>query len=115
MMINLHDLSAAEAARQIRNRDVSPIELVEALLGRIERSQPTLRAFVTVDAEGARVAARAATAAVTSGADLGPLHGVPFAAKDIYDAAGLPTTAGYGPLANKVAAADSFSVAKLKA
>jgi Asp-tRNA(Asn)/Glu-tRNA(Gln) amidotransferase A subunit family amidase len=111
-MTNLHDLTAAEAARQIRRRDVSPVELVDALLSRIERSQPMLKAFVTVDYEGARAAARAAEAAITDGADLGPLHGVPFAAKDIYDAADLPTTAGYGPLANAVARADSFTVAR---
>ena len=98
-MTNLHDLTAAEAARQIRDRALSPVELTDALLDRIERSQPTLKAFVTVDAEGARAAARAAEARVKDGAKLGPLHGVPFAAKDIYDAAGLPTTAGYRPLA----------------
>ena len=50
-MTSLHDLSVAEAARQIREREVSPVELVEALLDRIERSQSTLKAFVTVDTE----------------------------------------------------------------
>src|SRR5688500_5146926 len=104
-MTNLHDLTAAEAARQIRQRELSPVELVDGLLARIERAQPTLEAFVTVEADGARAAARDAERAVQAGDDLGPLHGVPFAAKDIYDAAGLPTTAGYGPLANHRAAA----------
>ncbi|MFN8632708.1 MAG: amidase [Chloroflexota bacterium] len=115
MMTALHELTASEAARLIRQRDVSPVELVDVLLERVERSQPVLKAFVTVDADGARAAARAAEAAVTRGDRLGPLHGVPFAAKDIFDAAGLPTTAGYAPLANSVAAIDSFSVGKLKA
>src|SRR5436189_3244032 len=96
----LHDLGVAEAARRIRQRELSPVDLVEALLARIERSQPTLKAFVTVDAEGARAAARAAEASLSNGDPLGPLHGVPFAAKDIYDAAGLPTSAGYRPLAD---------------
>jgi aspartyl-tRNA(Asn)/glutamyl-tRNA(Gln) amidotransferase subunit A len=114
-MTSLHDLSATEAARQIRRREISPVELVEAHLSRIERSQPTLRAFVTVDYDGARSAARAAEAALATEADVGPLHGVPFAAKDIYDAAGLPTTAGYGPMANNIPQADSFTVARLKA
>src|SRR5687767_2530974 len=114
-MPSLHDLTAAEAARQIRRREVSPVELVDALLSRIERSQPTLKAFVTVDYDGARAAARAAEAALASGGELGPLHGVPFAAKDIYDAAGLPTTAGYRPLEDVVAKSDSFTVARLKA
>src|SRR5690348_14368936 len=115
MMTELHDLTATEAARRIRARDLSPVELVDALLTRVERSQPTLKAFVTVDYDGARAAARAAEAAVTAGTDLGPLHGVPFAAKDIYNAAGLPTTAGYSPMANYVPDADCFSVARLKA
>lgn len=112
---SLHDLTAAEAARRIRNRELSPVELTDALLARVERSQPHLKTFVTVDGDGARAAAKAAEQAVTRGQDVGPLHGVPFAAKDIYDAAGLPTTAGYGPLANAVAGADCFSVARLKA
>src|SRR5262245_50066240 len=103
-MTELHDLTASEAARQIRAGTVSPVELVDHLLTRIERSQPTLKTFVTVDAEGARTAARAAEQTVKDGKSLGPLHGVPFGAKDIYDAAGLPTTAGYKPLANNVAA-----------
>jgi len=114
-MTALHDLTAAQAARLIRERALSPVELVDALLARIERSQPHLKTFVTVDAEGARLAARAAEQALTDGSNLGPLHGVPFAAKDIYHAAGLPTTAGYAPLANAVAAADSFTVGRLKA
>jgi aspartyl-tRNA(Asn)/glutamyl-tRNA(Gln) amidotransferase subunit A len=113
--MSLHDLTVAEAARRVRQREVSPVELTDALLDRIERAQPTLKAFVTVDAEGARAAARAAEASIGQGEARGTLLGVPFAAKDIYDAAGLPTTAGYGPLARRVAAADCFSVAKLKA
>src|SRR4029079_19467962 len=102
----LHDLGVAEAARRIRQRELSPVELVDALLARIERAQPTLKAFVTVDAEGARAAARADEATIKRGVTGGPLLGVPFAAKDIYDAAGLPTTAGYGPLKDSVAASD---------
>src|SRR4051812_26756751 len=109
-MTNLHDLTATEAALRIRRREVSPVELVDALLGRIERSQPTLKAFVTVDYDGARAAARAAESALAAGDDVGPLHGVPFAAKDIYDAAGLPTSAGYKPLAGIPAKADSFTI-----
>jgi aspartyl-tRNA(Asn)/glutamyl-tRNA(Gln) amidotransferase subunit A len=114
-MTDLHELTAAGAARLIRRRDVSPVELVEALLGRIERSRPTLKTFVTVDDRGAREAARVAESAVVRGDELGPLHGVPFAAKDIYDAAGLPTTAGYPPLEGHVAGEDAFTVARLRA
>jgi Asp-tRNA(Asn)/Glu-tRNA(Gln) amidotransferase A subunit family amidase len=51
-MTELHDLTVAEAARLVRDRHLAPIDLVDHLLARIERSQPTLKAFVTVDAEG---------------------------------------------------------------
>ena len=111
----LHDLTASEAAGLVRRRKVTSLELVEALLARIERIEPALRAFVTVDADGARAAAKAADAALQAGQKTGALHGVPFAAKDIYDAEGLPTTAGYPPLANNVARADAFTVARMKA
>jgi len=111
----LHDLTASEAARLVRRRKVTSVEIVEALLARIERIDPALRAFVTVDADGARAAAKAADAALQAGQKTGALHGVPFAAKDIYDAAGLPTTAGYPPLVNNVAPADAFTVARMKA
>jgi len=111
----LHDLTASEAASLIRRREISSLELVEALLGRIERIEPVLRSFVTVDAQGARAAAKAADDALRAGRGTGALHGVPFAAKDIYDAEGLPTTAGYPPLAGHVAKADAFTVARMKA
>jgi aspartyl-tRNA(Asn)/glutamyl-tRNA(Gln) amidotransferase subunit A len=111
----LHDLAASEAADLIRRREISSLELVEALLARIERSEPMLRSFVTVDAERARAAAKAADDALRAGRGTGVLHGVPFAAKDIYDAEGLPTTAGYPPLARNVAKADAFTVARMKA
>ena len=109
-----HELTAREAAALIRRRKVSSLELVEALLARIERIEPTLRSFVTVDADGARAAAKTADAALQAGQTPGALHGVPFAAKDIYDAEGLPTTAGYPPLAGNVARADAFAVARMK-
>jgi aspartyl-tRNA(Asn)/glutamyl-tRNA(Gln) amidotransferase subunit A len=111
----LHDLTAAEAAVLIQRRELSSLELVEALLARIEQLDPALRSFVTVDAQGARAAAKSADAALQAGQGTGALHGVPFAAKDIYDAEGLPTTAGYAPLAKNVAKADSFTVARMKA
>lgn len=111
----LHDLTASEAANLIRRGEISSSELVEALLARIERVEPALRSFVTVDGQGARAAAKAADAAREAGHGTGALHGVPFAAKDIYDALGLPTTAGYPPLAGNVAKADACTVARMKA
>ena len=111
----LHDLTATEAADLIRRREISSLELVDALLTRIERVEPALRSFVTVDRHGACAAAKAADAALEAGRGAGALHGVPFAAKDIYDAEGLPTTAGYPPLARNVAKADAFTVARMRA
>ncbi|MCC6179807.1 MAG: amidase [Chloroflexi bacterium] len=113
--VELHDLTATQAAAAIRAGEVSSGALVEALLRRIERSEPTLQAFVTVDAEGARAAAFAAdTTLRRQGTPVGPLHGVPFAAKDIYNTAGLRTTAGFPPLADNVPGGDAETIVRLK-
>jgi aspartyl-tRNA(Asn)/glutamyl-tRNA(Gln) amidotransferase subunit A len=106
---------AAELARLIAERAVSPVEIVDLLLRRIERAQPALNAFITVCAEEARQAARAAAATVLRGDPLGPLHGVPFAVKDLVNTAGVRTTFGSVALADNVPAADSPAVARLKA
>jgi aspartyl-tRNA(Asn)/glutamyl-tRNA(Gln) amidotransferase subunit A len=107
--------SAAELAALIARRAVSPIELVDGVLDRIERSQPALNAFITVCADEARAAAREAEAAVMLGETLRPLHGVPFAVKDLVNTAGVRTTFGSVALAENVPAADSPAVARLKA
>ncbi len=114
-MTELYDLGLAEAAALIRERKVSPVELTDALLARVERAEPTLNAFVTVCADEARAAARAAEQSLGRSEPLGPLHGVPFAAKDIYNTAGVRTTAGFPPLAEHVPNADAFTIARLKA
>jgi aspartyl-tRNA(Asn)/glutamyl-tRNA(Gln) amidotransferase subunit A len=107
--------SAAELAALVADKQVSPVELVEAALARIERTQPTLNAFITVCADEARAAAWEAEAAVMLGDPLPPLHGVPFAVKDLVNTAGVRTTFGSVALADNVPAADSPSVARLKA
>src|SRR5205807_8169530 len=107
--------SAAELARLIAGRQVSPVEAIEAVLDRIEKTQPTLNAFITVCADEARAAAKEAEAAVMRGDALGPLHGVPFAVKDLVNTAGLRTTFGSWALADNVPSADSPAVARLKA
>lgn len=87
--------SATELAGLIRRRKVSPVEVVEAVLDRIERVNPRLNAYVLVTADRARRAARAAERALTRrGARLGPLHGVPFAVKDLVVTRGVRTTFG---------------------
>src|SRR5438874_12213794 len=73
--------SAAELAAPIAQRVVSPVEIVDIVLDRIEKTQPTLNAFITVCADEARAAAKESEAAVMRGDALGPLHGVPFASR----------------------------------
>jgi amidase len=81
-------------AEAIRRRDISSRELLEHYLTRVERLNPPLNAVVTLDAEGARLAAEDADAALARGDVLGPLHGVPMTIKDSYDTAGMRTTCG---------------------
>lgn len=86
--------SIQEIAQQVRTRKISPKELVEWHLERIERLLPKLNAFVHVDAEGARRRAREAEAAIQRGEAPGPLHGVPVTIKSCIDVAGWPAPAG---------------------
>jgi aspartyl-tRNA(Asn)/glutamyl-tRNA(Gln) amidotransferase subunit A len=102
-------------AAQIRQGALSPVALTEALLARIEALDPHLHAFLTPARERALGQARAAESALRGGHDLGPLHGIPYAVKDLYDVAGLPTTAGTHWLADNVAAADCAAVRRLSA
>lgn len=106
---------AVDLADLVARKTVSPVELVEDALDRIEKSQPKLNAFITVCAEEARAAAREAEAALIRGDLLGPLHGVPFAVKDLVNTSGVKTTFGSVALADNVPAADSVAVARLKA
>ncbi|MCW5745997.1 MAG: amidase, partial [Alphaproteobacteria bacterium] len=115
MTSDLLFLSAVEAASLIRRRKLSPVAYVDAVLAAIERAQPRLNAFVTVMAEQAGAAARTAEAAVTGGAALGPLHGVPVSIKDLIDVAGVRTTHGSHVFADNIAAADGVTPARLKA
>ena len=107
--------SATHLADLVARKSVSPVELVDAALARIEKSQPQLNAFITVCAEEARAAAWEAEAAVMLGDPLGPLHGVPFAVKDLVNTAGVRTTFGSVAFADNVPSADSVAVARLKA
>ena len=110
----LHELSAAQAARLIRARELSPVELLEALLARAAEVDQRLQAWVRLDAERAVIAARAAEQVVVADADLPALHGVPFGAKDIFDSAGLATAAGFRPYASRTPSTDAEPIARLK-
>ena len=113
-MSELTFLSAVAMAEQIRNKELSPIELVEAHLSRIEKLNPQLNAFVQVDAEGAIRQARAAEAAVVHREKLGPLHGVPVSIKSSMEVAGMRCEAGSKLRAGFVAARDAPLVSRLR-
>jgi aspartyl-tRNA(Asn)/glutamyl-tRNA(Gln) amidotransferase subunit A len=106
--------SAAELTAMIRNSEVSPVEIMRATLERIERSQPQLNAFITIAAEPALAAARAAESALVRGDRLGALHGVPLAVKDLVPTAGIRTTWGSLIFKDHVPSEDAVAVARLK-
>lgn len=110
----LHYTSAAELARRIAVGAISAEEVVRAHLDRIAGVNPQLNAVVALRAEQALDEARAADAARAQGRPLGPLHGVPFTAKDWLDAAGLPCTAGDPQFTARMPAEDATAVARLR-
>ncbi len=105
--------SATELVALISSRAVSPVEVVEAHLRRIEQVNPALNAIVTI-AEDAIDRARVCEAALMSGNGVGPLHGLPITVKDTIDTAGLRTTSGSRIRAHHVPEQDAASVARLK-
>jgi amidase len=107
--------TATQLAQLIRRREVSSLEVVNALLARIEQVNPQLNAIVLLDAEGARASARAADQALARGQVAGPLHGVPMTIKDSLDTAGMVTTGGTTGRKAFVPAADATVVARLRA
>jgi amidase/aspartyl-tRNA(Asn)/glutamyl-tRNA(Gln) amidotransferase subunit A len=106
--------TATELASDVRRGVVSPVEVVGTFLDSIDDRNGTIGAFVHVMDEEARTAARAAKRAVERGDDLGPLHGVPVAVKDLEDVAGVPTTYGSKPLADTVPEEDGPVVRRLR-
>lgn len=105
---------ATALADLIRKREISPVEVMQAHLDRIATVNPRVNAVVTV-ARDAMDSARLAEAAVMAGADLGPLHGVPFSSKDSIDTAGVMTQRGSPIFQGRVPDIDATSVARLKA
>jgi aspartyl-tRNA(Asn)/glutamyl-tRNA(Gln) amidotransferase subunit A len=109
--------SAGTIARMIAKREVSAVEVMGWTLERIERLDPApgIRAFLTVAAASARAGAEAADRAVAEGRELGPLHGVPLAVKDLEWTAGIPTTYGSPAFRDFVPSEDSIAVERLRA
>src|SRR5690242_8771565 len=93
-MTRLTFAAAWELAAQVRTRKISPVELVDHFLGRIDRLNPRLKAFITVAADHARAAARQAEADIAQGRDVPPLCGIPVAVKDTLFTKGIRTTGG---------------------
>jgi aspartyl-tRNA(Asn)/glutamyl-tRNA(Gln) amidotransferase subunit A len=115
-MSDLHWMTAVAAAKAIASRELSPVDLVKALLERIARLDPRLNAFIRVEVETALKEARAAEAEAAQGKLRGPLHGVPLGVKDIIDVTGLPTTCHSKVLADAApATADAECVTRLRA
>jgi aspartyl-tRNA(Asn)/glutamyl-tRNA(Gln) amidotransferase subunit A len=108
-------LGARRLAGLVRDRQVSPVELTQIYLERIERLDGRLRAYITVLPEAALASARRAEAAVMRGETLPLLHGVPYAVKDQFDTAGVRTTCGSRILEGHVPTADATTIARLNA
>jgi len=111
---DLTALSVSDAGELLRVRKVSPVELTNACLARIDRLNPALNAFITVTASQALADARAAEADIARGRRRGPLHGIPVALKDLFDTAGVKTTAGSAVFADRVPSQDAEVVRRLK-
>lgn len=109
----LHWQTIAELSSSIRSGAVTPVELTEHLLKRVEALDGTLNAFKLVTPERALAEAEAATWMLRAGQDVGPLHGIPYAAKDLFDVKGLPTVAGSPLLERNVPDSDATVVRRL--
>lgn len=108
-------MTIREAAEALRSRSVSAVELATAALARVERSNASLRAFITVTAESAMESARTADGELAAGKDRGPLHGIPIAHKDLFFTRGVRTTGGTKIFENFVPEADAAVVERLRA
>src|SRR5438874_4144316 len=103
-----------EAAADIRAGRLSPVDLLESCLGRIDRYEDRIRAWVLVDRDGARAEAKRLTDELKRGQYRGPLHGIPVGIKDIFDVFDWPTAAGSRLWANSIARQDATVVRKLR-
>ncbi|MCW4048813.1 MAG: amidase [Candidatus Bathyarchaeota archaeon] len=105
--------SIRELSEKIKNREVSPVELTETFLARLEEHGPTLNAVVTVTRERALKEAKKAEKAIKAGKYLGPLHGIPYGGKDLLATKGIPASWGAAPFKDQVFDHDATVVKKL--
>src|SRR5690242_18358864 len=108
-------LTLSAAAQLVRKKEISPVELTQTSLDLIEQLNPTLNAFITVTAESALSEARAAEREIQNGNWRGPLHGIPIALKDLFDTAGVRTTAASALFQERVPAVDCEVARRLRA
>src|SRR5258706_8668548 len=110
----LHYLTLRDAAARLQRRQLSPVELTQAVLTRIDQVEPKVHAFITITRESALEAARAAEREIMAGRYRGPLHGVPVAVKDTHYTKGVRTTCASPVLADFVPSFDATVVTRLK-
>src|SRR5262249_12823531 len=113
MTAELHDLSIAELSALLQARKLSPVELTDALIARVEQLDAQTHAFITRTFDLARKQARDAEAEIAAGRSRGPLHGVPFALKDIYDTKGILTSGHSRVFIDRIPERDATTTAKL--
>src|SRR4051812_2330914 len=101
-------------AEDIRRRAISPVDLVQAHLNRIEKLNPRVGAYLTLTGERALDEAKAAEAAIAAGRWRGPLHGIPFGVKDIFETAGVRTTHGSSFFPDFIPERDAEAVRRLR-
>ena len=111
---DLHHLSIAAVAALIKKRKLSPVELIESILVRIEILNPKVDAFITVTADLARKQAKAAEKEIVARRYRGPLHGIPIGIKDIFETAGIRTTGNSRIFSTYVPSRDATVVSKLR-
>ena len=109
------ELTIAQASDLLCRKEISPVDLTNACLGRIEQLNPTLNAFITVMHDSSLAQARAAENEIRTGGWRGPLHGIPIGLKDLIDTAGTKTTCGSALFAERVPTEDAEVVRRLKA
>ena len=115
MTTELHYLTIGEAGELLASGQISPVELTRAFLGRIDALDDTLECYITVLRDDAMAEARQAEAEILRGDYRGPMHGIPIALKDLYDTAGVRTTASSKVMADRVPAEDATTTARLRA
>jgi aspartyl-tRNA(Asn)/glutamyl-tRNA(Gln) amidotransferase subunit A len=106
-MSTVFSLSISDLAPRLQRKEISPVEITQECLRRIERLNPALNAFITVMAESALAGARAAESAIARGEWRGPLHGIPIALKDLIDTAGVRTTSASALHENRIPSEDA--------